>query len=153
MGNVSDVTGAVVGGIAHIGTSTTLAGVGGAFNGAYDYFTGESTGGIGRYMGTGRASNASVGEPDAELEDFDDSGVIVPAHTKPIFAWGINTYQTQHVRSELERMSVVQLRKKLRDHTSERTPELNSLIKGMAVGGMPGWRKEDIIEETLKLNY
>ena len=46
-----------------------------------------------------------------------------------------------------------QLRKKIRDNTSERTPELNKLLKGLAVGDKPGWKKADIINETLKLNY
>ena len=45
-------------------------------SGAHNYFTGTSSGGIGQYMGTGVSTASAEGEPDAELEEFDDSGVV-----------------------------------------------------------------------------
>ena len=48
LGTVSDVTGAIAGGLAHIGTSTALSATGGFFNGASNYFTGTSSS-IGQY--------------------------------------------------------------------------------------------------------
>ena len=103
-------------------------------------------------MGTGVSTGSAEGEPDAELDGYDDSGVIVPPPARSVFAWGIHASQTRHVRSELQRMNVDQLRKNYGDSTVDRTPATNSLLKGVAHGGVAGWRKADIINETLKLN-
>ena len=45
---------------------------------------------------------------------MDDASVIVPEPSRTIFSWGLNPAQTQHVRSDLEKFTVNQLRNNYR---------------------------------------